>query len=147
MQHAGSSPDFKFGAHLRKLKGKSASDPGLRGEKKPKTDMEDMPAAERGGSAGNRAGKASHPSGTTKADLHKVKGKVHRFEYEAKHGGHTVRVHYHGKKGKGGMMGYTPAEEHAHGDLKSAKSHVLSLMDNAEPEPAMDSGEMANSLG
>lgn len=140
-------PGHKFGELLRSAKGAAHSDPGLRGEKKPKTEMEAMPGAEVGGSAGNRKGKPSHPSGTTRHDAHKIKGKVKRVEIEAMHGGHKVRIGYHPKKGKKGepMMHYMEPEEHVHSSRASLMSHVGDAIDNMEPETS-DSSDLAKEI-
>ena len=135
----------KFSEHIRKATSKvKSNDQTLPGKGVPETGMERMDAPERGGSSGNREGKKTAPSGTTKNDVHKIKGKVHRLEVEAAHGGAKVRISYHSKKGKHGG-GYMPPEEHVHGSMGSAKKHAAAAMDQMEPEEP-DTGEMATSL-
>ena len=141
MFHRGNA-SHKFGEALRKTKAAAKSDPGLRGEKKSVTGMEAMPRKPEPGSAGNRAGKPSHPSGTLKADKHKIKGKVRRVSAEAVHGGHKVSIEYHGKKG-----GFGGHEEHFHPTAGAARKHFNAAMDNMEPEQSdPDSMGMAQSI-
>jgi hypothetical protein len=125
-------PSGAFGAALRKHKAAGKSDPGMRGEAKPDTD-ELGAKPEKGGSAGERPGKASHPGGTGKHDKHRIKGKVRHVHVRSVHGGHHVAIGYHGKGADG---------EHFHSSLGSAKKHASAAMDAMEPEEA-DSGAMA----
>lgn len=141
------SPGHKFGEMLRKTKAAAHGDRTIRGEAVPKTGLEGTGKPESGGSAGNRVGKSNHPSGTARADAHKVKGKVKEIRVEAGHGGHIVHVHYHGKKGKKGMPPpYMEPERHMHASKSSVKAHVGNLLDNMEPEEPMDSDDMARAI-
>lgn len=120
-------PSGAFGSLLRKKKEQTLT------EDKPET-HEPGAKPEKGGSSGERKGKPSHPSGTSKHDKHRIKGKVRHVHVRSVHGGHHVAIGYHGKGGE---------EEHFHASLGSAKKHASAAMDAMEPEEA-DSGAMAS---